>query len=72
MKFIATLILVQHSRAEISIHARTLEEAQEKAAARAPEKVIGWIPFEGQVSVQSVQSVRAAADAQERRRREPQ
>ena len=69
MKFIATLILVQHSRAEISIHARTLEEAQEKAAARAPAKVIGWIPFDEQVSVQSV---RAAADAQERRRREPQ
>ena len=56
MKFIATLIFVQHSRAEVRIHARTLDEAQEKAAAMSPERVVGWIPFEGQVSVESVRS----------------
>lgn len=54
MKFNATLIFVQHSRAEVRIHARTLEEAQEKAAAMSPDRVIGWVPFEGQVTLESV------------------
>lgn len=57
-KFTAILTFEQCSRAEVTITAKTLAEAQEKADEINADEIADWNPINGEVTVESVCSVK--------------
>jgi hypothetical protein len=61
-KYEATLYFTQHSKATVIIEATSLEEAVEKADDINADEIDDWNPFDGEVVVDTVQSVKGGKD----------